>query len=524
MGNGLKIWIPVIVVAIFSITVVSISAEESLIPSWIKNTAGFWVDGDVSDKEFLSTMEWLIENNFIQVSSFDEWKAEADKLYRENQQLKAEIEQFGTLTTTSPIKSAHLKLNADEFVLPTSRGTTKMVQINGYVDNYFRGTNVYLIVEKPGSDPETLKLVASDGAYTAQIILQHDSPKGEYVLRTQYQGVEVDATSFIVTDQFASKEPAPSGPVPMPYPVTTTAIPSWIKTTTGFWVNSDVSNKEFLSTMEWLIENNFIQVSSFDEWKAEADKLYKENQQLKADKLYKENQQLKAEIDYLEEQLYYEEETEFYLDDSDSLENGCDSDFPYLWSDGYCYTIPEPNCPADFPYLWLDGRCYTVSEPNCPADRPYSWSDGFCYKSPEYLDNGCHSNFPYLWSDGYCHTVPESTYDEPVESAPRCDPSYPDVCIPPYPPDLDCGEIGYSNFRVVGNDPHGFDADHDGIGCEVGSPSSTQPSCDPSYPDVCIPPYPPDLDCGEIGYSNFRVVGNDPHGFDRDNDGIGCES
>jgi hypothetical protein len=25
-------------------------------------------------------------------------------------------------------------------------------------------------------------------------------------------------------------------------------------------------------------------------------------------------------------------------------------------------------------------------------------------------------------------------------------------------------------------------------------------------------------------YSNFRVIGDDPHGFDRDNDGIGCES
>ncbi len=49
-------------------------------------------------------------------------------------------------------------------------------------------------------------------------------------------------------------------------------------------------------------------------------------------------------------------------------------------------------------------------------------------------------------------------------------------------------------------------------------------NCDSSYPDVCISPYPPDLDCGRIGFSNFKVVGDDPHGFDRDNDGIGCES
>ena len=51
-----------------------------------------------------------------------------------------------------------------------------------------------------------------------------------------------------------------------------------------------------------------------------------------------------------------------------------------------------------------------------------------------------------------------------------------------------------------------------------------EPSCDESYPDVCITPYPIDLDCDEISYSNFRVIGSDPHGFDRDRDGIGCES
>jgi micrococcal nuclease len=48
--------------------------------------------------------------------------------------------------------------------------------------------------------------------------------------------------------------------------------------------------------------------------------------------------------------------------------------------------------------------------------------------------------------------------------------------------------------------------------------------CDPSYPGVCIPPYPPDLDCGEIEYHRFDVRQPDPHGFDRDEDGIGCES
>lgn len=49
-------------------------------------------------------------------------------------------------------------------------------------------------------------------------------------------------------------------------------------------------------------------------------------------------------------------------------------------------------------------------------------------------------------------------------------------------------------------------------------------NCDPSYPTVCIPPPPPDLDCKDVPYRRFAVVGADPHRFDADKDGVGCES
>ena len=49
-------------------------------------------------------------------------------------------------------------------------------------------------------------------------------------------------------------------------------------------------------------------------------------------------------------------------------------------------------------------------------------------------------------------------------------------------------------------------------------------SCDPSYPTVCIPPPPPDLDCRDIPHKRFRVRPPDPHGFDGEGDGLGCES
>lgn len=49
-------------------------------------------------------------------------------------------------------------------------------------------------------------------------------------------------------------------------------------------------------------------------------------------------------------------------------------------------------------------------------------------------------------------------------------------------------------------------------------------NCSSAYPDVCIPSAPPDIDCGEIPHQDFQVLSPDPHRFDRDKDGIGCES
>lgn len=58
-------------------------------------------------------------------------------------------------------------------------------------------------------------------------------------------------------------------------------------------------------------------------------------------------------------------------------------------------------------------------------------------------------------------------------------------------------------------------------------PPTPQPqaqNCDPSYPTLCLPPNSPDLDCGDIGARRFQVLPPDPHRFDGDRDGVGCES
>ncbi|MCS7003377.1 MAG: thermonuclease family protein, partial [Dehalococcoidia bacterium] len=55
---------------------------------------------------------------------------------------------------------------------------------------------------------------------------------------------------------------------------------------------------------------------------------------------------------------------------------------------------------------------------------------------------------------------------EPTPTPVRCDPAYPDICLAPPPPTLTCADIPFRNFRVLPPDPHRFDADRNGVGCE----------------------------------------------------------
>jgi flagellar biosynthesis GTPase FlhF len=66
----------------------------------------------------------------------------------------------------------------------------------------------------------------------------------------------------------------------------------------------------------------------------------------------------------------------------------------------------------------------------------------------------------------------------------------------------------------------------EGSGQTQGSQSDSNPQegCDSSYPDICVTTYSAKLSCGDIPFRNFKVLLPDPHGFDSDGDGIGCES
>jgi hypothetical protein len=69
-------------------------------------------------------------------------------------------------------------------------------------------------------------------------------------------------------------------------------------------------------------------------------------------------------------------------------------------------------------------------------------------------------------------TVPGREVTPVSEGNPKCDPAYPFDCIPSPPPYLECANLEITGFAVWPPDPHGFDTDGDGFGCEDNQPSA----------------------------------------------------
>ena len=47
----------------------SVTASQVVIPGWIKDVAGFWCSDEINDENFLSAIQYLIDNDIIIVSA-----------------------------------------------------------------------------------------------------------------------------------------------------------------------------------------------------------------------------------------------------------------------------------------------------------------------------------------------------------------------------------------------------------------------------------------------------------------------
>ena len=127
------------------------------------------------------------------------------------------------------------------------------ITFSGNVNKYDEGRNLRIsIFDSSGSYILTQKTsVNIDGTFSYGIILNEKFSDGEYIVKAQYGSSKatVEKMSFVInSDDTSMEQKLPS----------TAKVPDWIKFTSGVWVDGKSSDSEFISAIQFLIENEII--------------------------------------------------------------------------------------------------------------------------------------------------------------------------------------------------------------------------------------------------------------------------
>lgn len=176
----------------------SASAEE--IPNWIKSKIKLWTLDKVEDSTFVDSLVELNKRDLI--------------------------------------KFQKIKAVQNTYTLP-KYGETVFIKISGRSSDVGQTSAVSLIVTDPdGIRAEYTIPVLESGSYSTSIPLNHDSPTGTYEVTAYHAGNELSPYYFHVQKN--------------------SIIPSWMKMAAKWWSEGKISDVEFLSGIQYLIDKKIL--------------------------------------------------------------------------------------------------------------------------------------------------------------------------------------------------------------------------------------------------------------------------
>ncbi len=168
--------IAIMVISVTTITFTQNAEAQSLIPEWIKTNAAWWAEGSVDDQTFLNGIEFLIENDVINVSSGD-LSIDVDTLTIGF----IPVEKADELTPKAQALEQFLenKLGVDvEIVVPTNYETISEGMRFGHIDAAFMDPGpAWITPQRTGAEAVLAELVAGKVNYQATVwtLAENDS-------------------------------------------------------------------------------------------------------------------------------------------------------------------------------------------------------------------------------------------------------------------------------------------------------------------------------------------------------------
>ena len=192
-------------------------AQEVNIPNWIKNNAGWWADEQITDRDFVKGIKYLMDNLVLQIPT--------------NQQYN----EHGVL-----------KLSDFQYESPDRQDITT-VNLFGKFSEEIIATSLIVKVTAPDGKvaQENIRISKNDIKFTYPYLIKPDSPIGEYQITVSAgSDTQLGPISFTVKEKTDEEK----------------SIPFWIKNTAGWWASDTISDTEFVNALQFLVKEQIIKV------------------------------------------------------------------------------------------------------------------------------------------------------------------------------------------------------------------------------------------------------------------------
>jgi hypothetical protein len=162
-----------------------------------------------------------------------------DAKYYDSRDSFGNANTFSLLRNTSTSFYTAPQLSEYEIVKPVA-GNIEEIVLSGSLDNHRRGIPMSVLITTPdGNTQNFAAIVSSSGNYRSVISINENSMVGVYDIELSHNGEYVKTISFVISEQ---------------------EIPQWIKNNAKWWSSNTVSDSEFISGLEFMIEEGLITI------------------------------------------------------------------------------------------------------------------------------------------------------------------------------------------------------------------------------------------------------------------------
>ena len=203
------------------------------LPDWIKNNAGWWADGSIGEKEFLSALDYLLSNEILRINI--------------------------------PREELHMELDSQTYYV-TKYNSDKM-KLSGWYEGDLQDVIRCDLWEPNEVYPTKINITregstriseyapgANTGNFEENILLNLDWDEGNYVLECKHRSKHLATLSFDIIH----------GESPEIEKIIKSKVPSWIKNNAGWWANGTITEDTYMNGLEYLVQNGIIDAGKYN--------------------------------------------------------------------------------------------------------------------------------------------------------------------------------------------------------------------------------------------------------------------